>query len=55
MAIQSAQRNIPKLASLERLIIHTRQILEYEEPLVLAGDFNVIPDPRDATPRGLGE
>jgi exonuclease III len=24
-------------------------ILEYEEPLVLAGDFNVIPEPRDAT------
>ena len=38
-----------KLAFLERLIIHTRQILEYEEPLVLAGDFNVIPDGRDAT------
>ena len=38
-----------KLAFLERLIIHTRQLLEYEEPLVLAGDFNVIPDARDAT------
>jgi exodeoxyribonuclease III len=38
-----------KLAFLERLIIHTRQLLEYEEPLVLAGDFNVIPDERDAT------
>ena len=37
-----------KLAFLERLIIHTRELLEYEEPLVLAGDFNVIPDPRDA-------
>ena len=37
-----------KLAFLERLIIHARQLLEYEEPLVLAGDFNVIPDPRDA-------
>ncbi len=23
-------------------------LLEYEEPLVLAGDFNVIPEPRDA-------
>ena len=33
-----------KLAFLERLIIHARQLLEYEEPLVLAGDFNVIPD-----------
>jgi len=38
-----------KLAFLERLIIHARQILEYEEPLVLAGDFNVIPEARDAT------
>jgi exodeoxyribonuclease-3 len=38
-----------KLAFLERLILHTRQLLEYEEPLVLAGDFNVIPDGRDAT------
>ena len=38
-----------KLAFLERLIIHTRELLEYEEPLVLAGDFNVIPDGRDAT------
>ena len=38
-----------KLAFLERLIIHTRELLEYEEPLVLAGDFNVIPDARDAT------
>ena len=38
-----------KLAFLERLILHARQLLEYEEPLVLAGDFNVIPDARDAT------
>ena len=38
-----------KLAFLERLIIHARELLEYEEPLVLAGDFNVIPDGRDAT------
>ena len=38
-----------KLAFMERLITHTRQLLEYEEPLVLAGDFNVIPDGRDAT------
>ena len=38
-----------KLAFLERLIIHARELLEYEEPLVLAGDFNVIPDARDAT------
>ncbi len=37
-----------KLGFMERLIIHARMLLEYEEPLVLAGDFNVIPEPRDA-------
>ena len=37
-----------KLAFLERLIVHARQLLEYEEPMILAGDFNVIPEPRDA-------
>jgi exodeoxyribonuclease III len=38
-----------KLAFMDRLIAHARQLLEYEEPMVLAGDFNVIPEPRDAT------
>jgi len=37
-----------KLAFMDRLIAHARQLIEYEEPLVLAGDFNVIPDERDA-------
>ena len=37
-----------KLAFMERLIRHAQKLLEYEEPLVLAGDFNVIPDPLDA-------
>jgi len=37
-----------KLAFIERLIAHVRQLMQYEEPLVLAGDFNVIPDERDA-------
>ena len=37
-----------KLAFMERLIRHARKLLEYEEPLVLAGDFNVIPEPKDA-------
>ena len=37
-----------KLAFLDRLIRHTRKLLAYEEPLVLAGDFNVIPEPKDA-------
>ena len=33
---------------MERLIAHARKLIGYEEPLVLAGDFNVIPEPRDA-------
>ncbi|HZB37619.1 MAG TPA: exodeoxyribonuclease III, partial [Beijerinckiaceae bacterium] len=37
-----------KLAWIDRLIAHTRDLLALEEPLVLAGDFNVIPEPRDA-------
>jgi exodeoxyribonuclease III len=37
-----------KLGFMERLIQHARKLIEYEEPLVLAGDFNVIPEPRDA-------
>ena len=37
-----------KLAFLDRLIRHARKLLEYEEPLVLAGDFNVIPEANDA-------
>jgi exodeoxyribonuclease-3 len=37
-----------KLGFMDRLIRHARRLLDYEEPLVLAGDFNVIPEPRDA-------
>jgi exodeoxyribonuclease-3 len=37
-----------KLGFLDRLIRHVRKLLEYEEPLVLAGDFNVIPEAIDA-------
>ena len=37
-----------KLAFMDRLIRHAQKLLEYEEPLVLAGDFNVIPEPIDA-------
>ncbi|HLH12394.1 MAG TPA: exodeoxyribonuclease III [Methylovirgula sp.] len=36
-----------KLAWMERLYAHARRLLEYEEVTILAGDFNVIPDPRD--------
>ncbi len=37
-----------KLAFMDRLIRHAKKLMDYEEPLVLAGDFNVIPEPRDA-------
>ncbi|HEY0146525.1 MAG TPA: exodeoxyribonuclease III [Methylovirgula sp.] len=36
-----------KLAWMDRLAAHARNLLELEEPLVLAGDFNVIPAARD--------
>lgn len=37
-----------KLAWMERLRRHAADLLKFEEPLVLAGDYNVIPDARDA-------
>ena len=36
-----------KLAWMRRLESHARELLTQEEPLVLAGDYNVIPDERD--------
>jgi exodeoxyribonuclease III len=36
-----------KLAFMERLQAHARQLLTLEEPLILAGDYNVIPDSAD--------
>jgi exodeoxyribonuclease III len=36
-----------KLAWMDRLVSHTRRLLALEEPLVLAGDYNVIPAARD--------
>lgn len=38
-----------KLAWMDRLTARARTLLAYEEPFVLAGDYNVIPDARDAT------
>jgi exodeoxyribonuclease-3 len=38
-----------KLAWMRRLEAHARDRLALEEPLVLAGDFNVIPEPIDAS------
>lgn len=37
-----------KLAWFERLSAHARSLLALEEPLVLCGDYNVIPEPGDA-------
>ncbi|HEX6866642.1 MAG TPA: exodeoxyribonuclease III [Caulobacteraceae bacterium] len=37
-----------KLAWMARLQAHAEELLTYEEPLALAGDYNVIPDPADA-------
>ncbi len=37
-----------KLAWMQRLMAHTRDLLADETPLVLAGDFNVIPELADA-------
>ncbi len=36
-----------KLAWLERLITHARALLALERPIVLAGDYNIIPAPQD--------
>ena len=38
-----------KLAWMERLAQHAQVLLSHEEPLVLAGDYNVIPHLRDAS------
>ncbi len=37
-----------KLAWMDRLIAHAKMTLALEEPFVLAGDYNVIPQPHDA-------
>jgi exodeoxyribonuclease III len=37
-----------KLAWLDRLTAHAKALLALEEPLVLCGDYNVIPTPNDA-------
>jgi len=37
-----------KLAWMERLRAHAQELLSWEEPFALMGDYNVIPEPRDA-------
>ncbi len=36
-----------KLAFFDRLRAHTAELLDYDEALVIGGDFNVAPSPRD--------
>lgn len=36
-----------KLAWLERLHAHAQELLDSKLPIVLAGDYNVVPEPRD--------
>ena len=36
-----------KLGFMDRLTVRARMLLSLEEPVVLAGDYNVIPEPRD--------
>lgn len=43
-----AEKFAYKLAWMERLRAHAIDLLRYEEPLVIAGDYNVIPRPEDA-------
>ena len=48
-ATRSARRNSTyKLRWMDRLAAHARQLLAFEEALVLCGDYNVIPTPQDA-------
>ena len=41
------EKYVYKLAWMDRLTARARDLLALEEPLVLAGDYNVIPGPRD--------
>jgi exodeoxyribonuclease-3 len=38
-----------KLTWMDRLTAHAKSLLRLEEPLVLCGDYNVIPDSKDAS------
>jgi exodeoxyribonuclease III len=44
----SSEKYTYKLNWMDRLIAFSLERLTWEEPLILAGDYNVIPEPRDA-------
>lgn len=39
-----------KLAWTDRLLAHAESLLETELPVILAGDYNIVPEPRDIYP-----
>ena len=47
---QPGQKFAYKLAWLERLIRHARSLLQAKVPVILAGDYNVVPTPADIYP-----
>ncbi|WP_455475206.1 exodeoxyribonuclease III [Bartonella sp. B17] len=44
----NSEKYLYKIEWMERLYAHAKSLLAYEEPLILAGDYNVIPTPLDA-------
>ncbi len=51
MAIRSRARNSPnKLAWMDRLAAHAAELFAADVPVVLAGDYNVVPTDRDIYP-----
>jgi len=53
----ASEKFVYKLGWMRRLNAHAKSLLAMEEALVLAGDYNVIPEPRDADnpPSWLGD
>ncbi|MCZ2328615.1 exodeoxyribonuclease III [Bartonella sp. F02] len=43
-----SEKYLYKMEWMDRLYTHAKSLLAYEEPLILAGDYNVIPAPIDA-------
>ncbi|WP_438721453.1 exodeoxyribonuclease III [Bartonella rochalimae] len=44
----NSEKYLYKIEWMKRLYTHAKSLLAYEEPLILAGDYNVIPTPLDA-------
>jgi exodeoxyribonuclease-3 len=45
---QPGPKFVFKLAWIERLRVHAKKLLRAEEPVVLLGDYNIIPEDKDA-------